>query len=319
MSRIHCDYLKFTLPTDLDDDALDELCREYFGYPFRNFDKLPNSRDRYADCFTLGGTVNVYRKGYAANAGTTCIDLPGDALHRLQVDTLKLCRYIRDKGGNVCRFDICADDTSHVLPFDEIVRLSTGTTFKELVRTKLCRNRKDTSGEVVQVLPEISVQPKRVMYGSPKSDNYAVIYDKEYCTGTYYPYLRVELRLTNRKDTSALLMALTSPGPAPAAYMAGVIKGKLDFLIMDNPRKDRRSTLPWWNEFLNGASIQKLKREPSTSIKIESLDVARARRAFERLKSRGDSEGLQQLFELFDSDHEARRIAYKDHPQLMDF
>ncbi|MBC7961409.1 MAG: replication initiation factor domain-containing protein [Steroidobacteraceae bacterium] len=316
MSRITCDYLKFTVPTDLDDAALDELCREFFGHPFRNFDKLGNSRDRYADCFSLGGLVNVYRKGFAANAGTTCFDLPGDALRKLQVDTLKLCQYIRNQGGNVCRFDICADDTDNLLPFDEVVRLSTGSTFKELVRTKLCRNRKDSTGEIVQVLPEISVQPRRVMYGSPKSDNYAVIYDREYCAGAEYPFLRVELRLTNRKDTSALLMALTTPGADPAAYMAGVLKGKLDFLEMDNPRKDRRSTLPWWNEFLNGAEVHKLKREPKTSIKIESLDVARARRAFERLKDRGDSEGLQQLFALIDNDQEARRIAF---PQVVAF
>lgn len=309
MSQIHCDYLKFSLPTVLSDTELDQLCLELFGYSFRNFDRLGKCRDRYKDCFNLGGLVNIYRNGYANNARTTCFDIPGSGIRGLELDLPKLYRLIRDRGGNVCRYDIAADDTDNVLPFDEMARLSMGEVFKEQVKTKLCRNRKDDQGEGVQVLPEISIQPRRIQYGSTQSDNYIVVYDREHVAGVNFPFMRVELRITNQKDTKALLVALTTEGVDRAQYCAGVLRGKLEFLNLDNAKKERRSAAPWWDGFLNSAQVCKLKREEGLKPKVESRHGRTITRAIEKIMEQGNSEAMQLAIAAI-TNPECQKLAY---------
>jgi DNA relaxase NicK len=256
--------------------------------------------------------VSVYRRGTANNRNTTCFDIPGSGLRDLpKIDIIKLCRFVIDNGGNITRFDATADDLGNILPFDDMVKLCLGENFKERVRTKLCRNRKDkATGEMLQTLPTVSIQPRRIQFGSEKSDNYAVVYDKEYVSGISFPFMRVELRLTERKDTVALAKELAS-GIDPGPYLAGVIRGKLDFLRLDNDSKQRRSSTEWWLKFLNNAQAQKLKREPTKPGKpntnSKSADIAI--RHIEKLMRQENGEGLRRVIGIVDKP-EVSKIAY---------
>lgn len=309
---IHCDYFRFTLPRVLLDHEIDTICSELFGYKFSQFDRLPFSRCRYAECYSLNNLVSVYRRGTANNKHTTCFDIPGSGLRELEaIDVIKLCKFVLEQGGNITRFDIAADDLGNVLPFDEVVKLCMGESFKERVRTKLCRNRKDlATGELLQTLPAISIQPRRIQFGSEKSDNYAVVYDREYVAGASYPFIRVELRLTARKDTAALAKALVSESN-PSAYLAGVIRGKLDFLRLDNARKDRRSSTEWWLKFLNSAEAKKLKRELSISggLDVRRRDLRVFSCSLERIIEKGDSEEMQLVISMLQN---KLGVAYPD-------
>ena len=295
-TQIHCDYFRFTLPRVLLDPEIDLICTELFGHKFEQFDRLAFSRCRYAECYTLNDLVSVYRRGTANNKHTTCFDIPGSGLRELEtIDVIKLCKFVVEQGGNITRFDIAADDHGNCLPFDEMVKLCMGDTFKERVRTKLCRNRKESaSGEMLQTLPAISIQPRRIQFGSEKSDNYAVVYDREYVAGISFQFIRIELRLTARKDTAALAKVLISERN-PSAYLAGVIRGKLDFLRLDNARKERRSSVEWWLKFLNNAEAKRLKREPSIPGGPDTArNVLRVfTRSLDRICERGDAEEMQ--------------------------
>jgi hypothetical protein len=310
MSLIHCHFLRFSIKRELSEEEIDSICQQFFGFGYRNLSPLAKSRYGYGTGLTYGNVANVYADGHGFNKGTTCFDLPGDALKTLNVDLLELLLFIRQQGGNVCRFDIAADDVDHVLPFDEIVRLSQGETFKRRVVTKLCRDRVKGKGTT---LPEISVQPRRVQYGSEKSDNYLIFYDKMYCSGVEYPYMRVELRLTQRQDTKALLDALTTPGVDFAQHLAGVIRGKLDFKETNDLNKQRAATMPWWLEFLSGATAQKLRRAPrkrsdNPFISIEELRIEKYRRRIDKhvdaLRARNDTEALQRIGEKISNVYE---------------
>lgn len=303
MTDIFCDYFKFTLPGDLSDAEISNISTKYFGIPFNQFDKLYKSRDRYAECFTTNDLVSVYRGGFAYNKGTTCFDISAAGLRSLQqIDIGDLCKLILSEYGNLCRFDATADDTRNVLPYDEMVHLCLEDTFKKRVKTKLCRNRTDAeTGEQIPTYPKVSIQPRMIQFGSELSKNYIVLYDKEYVSGIAYPYLRVELRLTERKDTAALAKVIASGADIPS-YLAGVIRGKLDFLQDNAVKKSNKVSMPWWDDFLQGATSRKLKRDPPEKTKnlTMSREIATINRALDRLVSRKNGDALNHVFSMME-------------------
>lgn len=303
MTAIFCDYYKFSLPGDLSDDEISKISDRYFGIQFSQFDKLYQSRDRYSECYTVNDLVSVYRGGFAYNKGTTCFDISAAGLKNIpQIDIADLCRLIMSEYGNLCRFDATADDTRNVLPYDEMVSLCLEDNFKKRVKTKLCRNRTDAeTGEEIPTFPEVCIQPRKIQFGSPKSKNYIVVYDKEYVSGVSYPYLRVELRLTERKDTAALAKVIASGADIPS-YLAGLIRGKLNFLQDNAVKKSNKISMPWWDDFLQGATVQKLKRDTPDQSKdlTMSREIAIIQRALGRLVSRQNGEGLTHAFAKID-------------------
>jgi len=302
LTHIFCDYFKFTLPGELTDADISDLSSRYFGVPFNRYDKLYKSRDRYADCYSMNDLVSVYRTGFAYNKGTTCFDISAAGLKHLpDINIVDLCRLVLREKGNLCRYDLTADDTRNVLPYDEMAALCVYK-FKERVKTKLCRNRTDPeTGEVIPRSPDVGMSHRRIKFGSEQSKNYLVIYDKEYVNGVSYPFLRVELRLTERQDTAALARQIASGVDVPS-YLAGVIRGKLDFLQDNVKKKSGKISMPWWDDFLIGATAQKLKRDPPKTAKdlTQSRDIAIIGRAFNRLISRKNGHGLTQVFKLMD-------------------
>lgn len=296
MAKIHCDYLSFTAPAEFTEDELDSLCQTIFGLQFAAFTILGKSRSRYADCYVLDENLaGVYTNGYGNNRGTTHFDLPGSGIRKLGIDVFELCKILSKYEFSLCRFDIAVDDTEGKLPFEEMAKFSTGEAFEERVKTRFSKRatvRKD--GRRLAVLPTISTQPRRIQYGSEKSDNYIVVYDKEYCAGVAYPWMRVELRMCNRRDLEAFLKALLKSENKPA-YMAGVLRGKLDYLNLDNAKKERRSTVQWWLDFLSNPTTEKLDRVSIIPIHDVCLDVKRVMKILHRMNARGNKEGLSDV------------------------
>jgi len=267
----------------------------------------------YRSHWTINETHNIYHGGKGNNAGTVCVELKGSAMETLHCELLDLLHFIKAQNGKLCRFDLAIDDTRNVLPFPEIVKLSTGETFRRRVRTKLCRPRKRDNS--LTVLPEISTQPRRVAYGSERSDNYLVIYDKEYCSGIEYPFLRCELRLTNRDDLADLLENLTAPGCDVARYLCGIVRGKLEFLESGDSNKGRSKVCKWWIDFLAGASVRKLAR-PKKIRKDTGYETGYSEflifRELKKLKAKQDKEALARIYSRFDNDMEGRQLAFNE-------
>lgn len=285
-------WFKFSVPKDYTNEELNAICVELFDHDFGKFEKTFKPRDYYRDCTTLQELVSIYRNGWMKNKGSTCFDVSGTGLDTLGLDIAKLGKFALDNGGNICRIDIATQDTNNFLPYDEIVRLCSRENFKDRVRTRFNRGH----GNV----PEIKIQPlRRIMFGSEDSDNYLVIYDRQYTEGVDFPWLCIEQRITNRDDCAEIIRTLLD-GRDAGEYYAGLLRGKLEFLQAGTGKKENRAVEPWWSDFLGDVARCKVKRLPKNRNpwRFQSSDTSKAGRIIRRMEQRKDLEGLQQLKEL---------------------
>lgn len=284
-------WFKFTIPREPTDTELDDICQELFGYRFSQFDRLHKCRDKYRDCHTLVELVSVYRQGWMDNSGTTCFDISGTGLDTLGLDISKLGQFALDQGGNICRIDLAALDTGNYLPFERMQELCMEPNFKFRIRTRFNRGAGNA--------PKIEVQPvRRIVFGSERSDNYLVIYDRQQTEKLDFPCVCIEQRITNRADCAAIIRALNE-GEDPGPYFAGLLRGKIDFLAESNRGKRNKEPEAWWTDFLGDCERRKIKRTPR---KLNPFGHrVRGRQAIEKARKRGDIEGLGLLAEQVDS------------------
>lgn len=297
--HLHCDYFKFSVPHNLTTEEINTVCKELFGEPFNRFEQLYGSREGYKRCYSFGGIIHVFRDGYMKNAGTTVFELSGTAMKYEKIDIKQLCQYVVQNDGNVCRLDVTADDIAGTIPYAELVELSTIGNFKSRVKTKLCRNRKDEDGNIIEGYPTIKLQPQQIQYGLPSSDNYITVYCHD-------GVLRVELRLRHREDTRALAEEIALDTVPLGELFAGVIRRRLDFLQDNGKRKDRNSTVPWWDSFLGGVAARKITRrtKPKNPNVWTPSTLQKAYKLVLTMKTAGDHESLDHLQHLVNHYHQ---------------
>ncbi|RII25855.1 MAG: hypothetical protein CXR31_12690 [Geobacter sp.] len=294
---ISCHKFKFTVPGDLTHAELEKVCIDLFGYSFCRFERLYQGRDCYQTIHVLSDTggelVTVYRDGWMRNRGTTCIAVTGRGMELINPDLHTMCQYIVASKGNLCAVDMAFDDFDNCLDWDTLVLLSLADNFKTRVRTKFNRSGSSKTNP----FPTVTVQPRRILYGSEKSANCFVIYDRQFVEGVEYPWLRGELRITHREDCRAICHALAA-GDDVGPLFAGLLRSRLEFLAAGPCRKDHRLVEPWWNEFLQGVAATGLKRIRNDSPHYEFVPsvVARVRRAFKTAFDTGDNDILAALF-----------------------
>lgn len=277
-------WLTFTIPRELSDEELDKTCKELFGHSFKMFDKLFKPRCSYRDCYTLSELVSVYRKGWMNNEGTTCFEVSGDGLDTLALDVAVLGKYALEAGGNVCRLDIACLDTGNYLPYEQIVNSCLAANFKDRVRTKFNRGKGNA--------PRIEIQPvRKITFGSPKSDNYCVLYDRQKVEDLDFPCVNIEQRITNRADCAAIVRALLA-GEDTGQYFAGLLRGKLEFLQHGVGNKEKRPTEIWWSDFLGDVASRKIKRVKRRS-RYVSTPVQRALKQINKVANHEDIDGLR--------------------------
>lgn len=304
-ATLHCDYFKFSVPAELTIKEINNICSDLLGEAFNRFDKLHCGREGYKEAYSFANIITIYRYGFLNNKGTTVFELSGQAMKLPAIDLRKLCQFVVSNNGNVCRFDIAADDHYSIIPYREMVDLSTIENFKIRVKTKLCRNRKDRDGNIVDGYPTIKLQPEQIQYGLPSSDNYITVYRHD-------GVLRVELRLTHRQDCFALAEAIAAGEPEGVLF-AGILRKKLDFLQPEGKRKDRNSSMQWWDDFLAGIAARKLvrrKRDKSAnSMLFQPSKLQRAYRIANQLEEAGDVKSVDLLAEFLNRKKELRKIA----------
>lgn len=245
-------WFTFSIPKDLTDAELETLCTKLFGHGFGRFEKSFKGRNGYKQHYSLAGLVNIYRDGWMNNRGTTCFDITGTGLDTLGLDIMSLGKFALNHGGNICRIDIACLDTGNHLPYDEIVNCCMADNFKDRVRTRFNRGKGN--------LPEIRIQPvKRILFGSEKSDNYLVIYDRQRVDDLDFPCINIEQRITNRADCAAIIQTLLD-GTDAGEYYAALLRGKLEFLQEGTGRKDTKEVETWWSDFLGDVAARKIKR-----------------------------------------------------------
>lgn len=296
-------WFKFTLPTEYTAEEIDGICLELFGYKYSQFDKLYKSRDKYRDCRTLAELVSIYRDGWLDNKGTTCFDISGTGLDTLGLDIAKLGKYVLDRGGNICRIDLATLDTEQHLPYDQIMTACLSENFKRRVRTRFNRGKANA--------PKIEVQPvKRILFGSEHSDNYIVIYDRQKTESLDFPCLCIEQRITNRADCAAIIEALQG-GTDAGSYFAGLLRGKIEFLVESTRLKRLRQPETWWTDFLGDCERQKIKRTAKQPIpwRLITRETTQIIRRVERLQKRGDHDGLETVIHHAQSALEEVKLA----------
>lgn len=257
--------------------------------------KTKKPRNAYKTCSTWHDLINVYVDGYGFNNGTVCIEFTGDAIDTLGMDISTIGKYALSNGGNVCRIDIQCLDTNNYLPYAQILKCCSAQHFKSRVRTRFNRGNRITD------LPKIETQPyRKITFGSPKSDNYLVIYDRQQVEELDFPCVNLEMRISNRDDCAALINALAATD-CEADYLAGLLRGKIEFL-RDQPevRKDRRDPIAWWSDFLGSVETQKLQRQPkqpsaTRASRYTNIAAAKLLKQVDRLDAAQDIETLKRM------------------------
>jgi DNA relaxase NicK len=285
-------WLKFTLPKEFTNEELNGICTELFGHSFSKFERIFKPRDYYRDCNTFHELVSVYRSGWMKNKGSTCFDISGTGLDTLGLDISKLGKYALDKGGNICRIDLAAQDTNNHVPYEAMVNSCLTANFKDRVKTRFNRG--------IGKAPKIEIQPiRRIVFGSEKSDNYLVVYDRQQTEDLDFPWLCFEQRIQNREDCAEIIRTLID-GKDAGEYYAGLLRGKLDFLQAAPGKKEGKAVELWWSSFLGDVARCKIKRLPKSknpwrSQREKGTDVGKALRHIRRLEERQDADGLQQI------------------------
>lgn len=277
---------------------IDQYCLELFGHSYRDFERLSKSRNAYRDCRTFHGLVNIYKDSFSNCNGTACFEFTGDGIETLGLSIAEIGAYALEHGGNVARIDVQCLDTGNYLPYAEILECCSGKHFKDRVRTRFNRGRKATD------LPRIETQPyRRIVFGSPKSDNYLVVYDRQQVEDLDFPCLNLEMRISNRADCRAIIEALNTPGTNEGEYFAGMLRGKIEFLE-DQPGKSKeyRSTCAWWSDFLGSVSTQKIKRTKRNSRRFADTTSAKARKQAAKLADQCNLDALKLLQQQVDED-----------------
>lgn len=97
-----------------------------------------------------------------------------------------------------------------------------------------------------------------VQFGSKKSKILLRIYDKAQERGGFdYHWIRAELQFNGERAAGFIKKMLETQSNVGELY-AGVLKNYLRFIKLDHTRKERCTTVGWWEQFLENAEKIKI-------------------------------------------------------------
>ncbi|GFO57588.1 hypothetical protein GMSM_45950 [Geomonas sp. Red276] len=300
--QIH--HLSFTLPVAMTAADLPQLAKELFH--IEGLDpaavKLPRGRNGYRESYTLTGEhgaelISIQLSGVAGNlAGTSHLDVHGDALEAGGFDVLHLCREIVARRGWVTRVDLAADDTGGVLPWAEIVECSRSDQYENRITTTTCRPRKNRKTGTMEPNPPTYMREtgESLYFGELDSD-------LSICAYTRRGPVRVEARIRNRAAATDVVRRIAE-GEAIHDLTLGVLRRNLTFHVAGWKRKDRRPAAPWWSSFLDSAPAVKLLRQRPDSNRspwfVPPTRTDRALKAIKRHLAGAPPEEIQGIAEM---------------------
>lgn len=252
--------MSFTLKENFQDEALDNLCLNLFGLNLHEFN-FPNSGNTYysQNLSARDGMFSISRQGHGNASGTTLFQVHGLAFETMaEIDFLKICNYILENDGNVTQLDIAKDDTDGLLPFDEIIKLSDVSEYKDRICSSLCSDYTKRGITISKPPVYMKSQSRSIIYGG--KNNRITIYDKQGLECTDFPWTRVEIRIRRRDLTISIINDLVN-GVNLDKVFNGLMRNYLTFKEEGSIRKYDRKILEWWTKFLNDEPRKKFDRK----------------------------------------------------------
>lgn len=259
--------LCFSLPRDHTADELPALFADLFGVEITDNLRPVGYRNAYRSCYVLETAagdllVMAHIDGAAKNRGTTfflveglALD-PDSSLNPLDLDLLHVAQRILAHGAQVTQLHLAVDDRAGLLPWRKIVGAALSEDWRDRITTPLCKpNRKRDNRPTY-----LQSGGQTLYFGKKTGETSICLYRKDLEQQVKTPWLRVELRLTNRVECTEIIRRLADGDPiGPLA--AGLLAKNLKFLAPGQDKnKSRRPLAPWWSEFIGHAEAIRLPR-----------------------------------------------------------
>ena len=155
------------------------------------------------------------------------------------------------------RLDIAYDDVDRsgskgILDIHKIARYTLHRRFVTKWNGGQIVDRFTVNGNCEPIIHALTAQ-----FGSRQSTIMLRIYDKaQERGGLDYHWIRVEIVF--KEERAANFISQLLGGKTIGELYAGVLRNYLRFIRLDNSRRERCSTIGWWEKFLNGAERVKL-------------------------------------------------------------
>lgn len=250
-TNIGIHYLTFTLFQELTEN-LNELSINFFNMPLSSFYEVNNTRNYYKKRYVYKKMISINVDGLANNRNTIHFEITGKGCEMLGYNMLmSILQFVNLSDGNITRFDIHFDDFDNILSFKKIAEC-----------VKDFKNRVKTS---FKFAPEYRTKGNGESYtfGEKSSNTRIIIYNKGIYEAVNYSWIRVEMRLYNKRVIKEFISKLfnwdeVEPQEAFIEQSRQLLRGYLDFLEPGEKNKYNRKSERFWAKFLENEPKLKL-------------------------------------------------------------
>lgn len=248
---------------------------EYLGLDIKSFIHT-YGRYFYADRLTYGG-ISVYynlRSNDTEN-GSVLLEMSGQGCRQFETSSemgfMQLFCDVSNGELKVTRLDVAYDDIDHegngLLDINKLTRYTIKQRFVTKWSSGKVIDKFKTNGNYEPMTHALTVQ-----FGSKKSKALLRIYDKAQERGGFdYHWIRAEMQFNGDRAAGFINKLLETKCNVGKLY-AGVLKNYLRFIKPDHTRRERCSTVGWWEQFLDNAEKVKI-----FTPKTIDYDLARVR------------------------------------------
>lgn len=236
---------------------------EYLGLDIKSFIHT-YGRYFYADRLTYGG-ISIYYNLRANDTenGSVLLEMSGQGCRQFETSSdMGFMQLFCDVGNGdlkVTRLDIAYDDIDRdpegkgLLDIKKLTRYTLHQRFVTKWGGGIVLDKFRTNGNYEPMTHALTVQ-----FGSKKSKILLRIYDKAQERGGFnYHWVRSELQFNGERAAGFIKKLLETQSNVGELY-AGVLKNYLRFIKLDHTRKERCTTVGWWEQFLDNAEKIKI-------------------------------------------------------------
>lgn len=234
---------------------------EYFRLDIKSFVHT-YGRYFYADRLTYGG-ISVYYNLRANDTenGSVLLEMSAQGCRQFETSSdvgfMQLFCDVANGDLKVTRLDVAYDDIDHegngILDIKKIARYTMHQRFVTKWGGGMIVDKFKINGNYEPMIHDLTVQ-----FGSKKSKILLRIYDKAQERGGFdYHWIRAELQFNGERAAGFIKKLLETQNSVGELY-AGVLKNYLRFIKLDHTRKERCTTVGWWEQFLDNAEKIKI-------------------------------------------------------------
>lgn len=248
---------------------------EYLGLDIKSFAHT-YGRYFYADRLTYGG-ISIYYNLRANDTenGSVLLEMSGQGCRQFETSSdmgfMQLFCDVSNGDLKVTRLDVAYDDIDHdesgFLDIKKIARYTMHQRFVTKWGGGIVLDKFRTNGNYEPMTHALTVQ-----FGSKKSKILLRIYDKAQERGGFdYHWVRSELQFNGERAAGFIKKLLETQSNVGELY-AGVLKNYLRFIKLDHTRKERCTTVGWWEQFLDNAEKIKIFTPKTVEYNFERVE-----------------------------------------------